>query len=347
MEGLKPELVGQTLAYKVKRGIFKELASNALDAWEDAQAKKLEKLPRQDFPRVLKDLADSKVRIATIDGTWFSVQRGPGGGWQALPEATKKPIGFTVDQLNLLASGQKLTQRAPYARGILNHLGQKGDDASSIEIPGFVLVIDEINRGNISAIFGELITLLEPDKRIGAKEELHLTLPANQEIFGIPLNLHVLGTMNTADRSVQALDVALRRRFEFVEMPPDPDVLDRLERVVDDLKLSDMLRAINRRLEVLLDRDHTIGHAFFVHVKTLEDLQDAFAHKIIPLLQEFFYGQWNKIGMVLGTGFIQEIKTKAKFKSGFDDGDMSTDSVVYAVTSSRDWTIDTFRGVLD
>ena len=166
------------------------------------------------------------------------------------------------------------------------------------------LFVDEINRGNISQIFGELITLLEPDKRLGAAHELIVTLPYSKELFGVPCNLDLIGTMNTADRSIEALDTALRRRFEFVECPPDYDLLG-FE--VEGVHVGRLLEAINRRLVRLYDRDHLIGHAYFMaleHEPRLEHLKSIFASRIIPLLQEYFFSDWGRIGLILGKSFV-------------------------------------------
>ena len=180
----------------------------------------------------------------------------------------------------------------------------------------YVLIIDEINRGNVSSIFGELITLLETDKRKGNKEELEVILPYSKELFSIPNNLHIIGTMNTADRSVEALDTALRRRFEFKEMMPDYSVIK--DEIVGEIKLSKVLETINQRIELLIDRDHTIGHSYFVGVDTKEKLASAFRNKIVPLLQEYFYGDYGKIGLVLGKGFIKKEKNKHLQFSSFN-----------------------------
>ena len=176
-------------------------------------------------------------------------------------------------------------------------------EVSKSENENHVLIIDEINRGNVSSIFGELITLLETDKRKGNKEELEVILPYSKELFSIPNNLHIIGTMNTADRSVEALDTALRRRFEFKEMMPDYTVIK--DERVGELKLSKVLETINQRIELLIDRDHTIGHSYFVGVNTEAKLASAFKNKIVPLLQEYFYGDYGKIGLVLGDGFVK------------------------------------------
>lgn len=165
-----------------------------------------------------------------------------------------------------------------------------------------VLIIDEINRGNISRIFGELLTLIEPSKRAGAPEALSVTLPYSRLSFSVPANVYLLGTMNTADRSLAGLDVALRRRFTFKEMPPQPDLLAGVE--VNGLDLGELLAVMNERIEVLLDRDHTLGHAYFMPLKVpggnaLPALAQVFRQQVLPLLQEYFFADWERIRWVL------------------------------------------------
>ncbi|MBK0403064.1 AAA family ATPase [Adhaeribacter sp. BT258] len=167
-----------------------------------------------------------------------------------------------------------------------------------------VLVIDEINRGNVSQIFGELITLIESDKRSGDSESLMIKLPYSKEDFSVPNNLYIIGTMNTADRSVEALDTALRRRFSFVEMPPQYE-LPEINREVEGYNLANILQKINQRIEKLLSKDNLIGHSYFMTANSLKDLRAVFQYKIIPLLQEYFFGDFGKIGLVLGEGFFQ------------------------------------------
>ncbi|MBV7273756.1 AAA family ATPase [Clostridiaceae bacterium UIB06] len=160
----------------------------------------------------------------------------------------------------------------------------------------YVLVIDEINRGNISKIFGEAFTLLEEDKRLGSENEVVLKLPYSKEDFTLPPNLHFIGTMNSSDKSIAPIDIALRRRFRFREIMPDENILS----VVDGIDLCELLKKINDRIEYLYDRDHMIGHAYFIGCSCLDDIARVILYKIIPLLQEYFYEEWDKIGLILG-----------------------------------------------
>jgi len=184
----------------------------------------------------------------------------------------------------------------------------------------YILLIDEINRGNISKIFGELITLIEDSKRIGASEEIQVVLPYSSRKFGVPQNLYIIGTMNTADRSIALMDTALRRRFEFVEMMPDLKTLQGI--AVEDINIYALLEIINKRVEYLYDRDHTIGHAYFMELKKddsdINTLSNIFKNKIIPLLQEYFYDDWEKIRLVLGDNQKENENFQfVKIKSGY------------------------------
>jgi 5-methylcytosine-specific restriction protein B len=200
----------------------------------------------------------------------------------------------------------------------------------------YVLIIDEINRGNVSQIFGELITLIEEDKRLGRAVALEVKLPYSKTSFGVPPNLYIIGTMNTADRSVEALDTALRRRFSFEEMPPLYD-LEALKSPLFGFPAGEILRAINQRIELLLDKDHLIGHAYFLN-KTDDTFITAFYKNIIPLLQEYFYGDYGKIGLVLGDGFVKKKQFDDKLFANFSSyGDTSafTEREVYEIVDYR------------
>lgn len=284
--------------------------------------------------------------------------------------------------------------------------------------PSYALFIDEVNRANVSAVLGELITLIEEDKRLGKENEITDTiLPYSKKEFGVPGNLYLVGTMNTADRSVEALDTALRRRFVFEEMIPQPALLhpkqllcdfwnsdehieidydewikepyksradafyeligisreleekilnnedytnEGLDWLIDDLEgvgdheftgiaLEKMLQKINERLQAILTKDHTIGHAWLMNVYSLGDLQAAFKNKILPLLQEFFYNDYAKIGLVLGDGFVQQKKVGKSLFATFKDGNELAsdyeDKIIYLLTDPADIDLDGFKSI--
>lgn len=218
-----------------------------------------------------------------------------------------------------------------------------------------VLVIDEINRGNISKILGEMITLLEPEKRLGQPEELKLPLAYTPEHrFGVPPNLHIIGTMNTADRSIALMDVALRRRFTFEEMMPQAEVIvDVIAKATDNMPLANLtallFEAINGRIRFLYDRDHQLGHAYFLKVRSLEDLRQLFVDKLIPLLQEYFYEAWDKICVVLGCPF-DESGSPARSGDVIVDGAYRAPVIVATPLDSEvlsGWDNEDYEGRLD
>ena len=206
----------------------------------------------------------------------------------------------------------------PYYGALIKYLSELSVESveGKSERKNFVLVIDEINRGNISKVFGELITLIEPSKRLGRDEHIKVTLPYSGYPFSVPDNLYLIGTMNTADRSLALMDTALRRRFDFIEMMPDTSVLEdesgnAYSILVDGkrIDLVKLLKTLNERIAALYDREHTLGHAFFMpvinaiklndHVSALAELGKTFQNKIIPLLAEYFFEEWQKIRIVL------------------------------------------------
>jgi 5-methylcytosine-specific restriction protein B len=217
-----------------------------------------------------------------------------------------------------------------------------------------VLIIDEINRGNISRIFGELITLIEPSKRAGAEEALKVTLPYSKDHFSVPNNVYLIGTMNTADRSLAGLDIALRRRFTFREMPPKPELLSEI--TVGGLNLAQLLIAMNQRIEMLLDRDHCLGHAYFMPLEsepTLERLGQIFREQVLPLLQEYFFEDWQRIQWVLNDHrkapencFIEQ----PPFNSGSLFGDqvvLSNQNNQWLVNEDAFARVESFWGIVD
>lgn len=195
----------------------------------------------------------------------------------------------------------------------------------------YVLIIDEINRGNVPKILGELITLIEPSRRLGQQDETTVTLPYSGDTFGVPGNLHIIGTMNTADRSILPLDTALRRRFDHVERLPDPDHLLIADRI-DGIDLRKMLKAINARISLLMDRERQIGHTYLFNVTDIESLAAKFRTAILPLLAEYFYDDWSKIRHVLGGARFVVAKPPGDHGSGLEDeGLLDLDAAIHEV----------------
>ena len=248
------------------------------------------------------------------------------------PELSDNDVAYAIEE----GVFQKLCNRAR------NDLGNK-----------YAIFIDEINRGNISAIFGELITLIEEDKRTGEKNEIFATLPYSKKRFSVPANVYIIGTMNTADRSVEALDTALRRRFSFVEMNPDPAQLNTIEFKCTGIDLTKLLLAINGRIEKLLDKDYCIGHSYFMTIKDkqnpLEELKSIFKNKILPLLQEYFYGDWGKILLIIGNQFVEINKDTVKFLStnSYEEFEEYDEKPIYSFTNPASWTLDSFKSIYE
>jgi hypothetical protein len=213
----------------------------------------------------------------------------------------------------------------------------------------YALLIDEISRGNVASIFGELITLIEDDKRKGAKNELCARLPYSREEFVVPSNLYIIGAMNTADRSVEALDTALRRRFTFVAIPPQPERIQQPANLNVDLRK--LLGVINARIEKLLDKDHCIGHSYFMGIAEsgdpLAELRNVFATKILPLMEEYFYGDPAKIGMVLGERFVSRKDDATEWAEGDWGMDEFEERHVYTLRDPMTMKDEDFRAVYE
>jgi hypothetical protein len=317
IEGIRPlePMPGQPLQYGVVPGIFKRLCESAEEFLLPRTQSSNKKLSFEDALEALQaewnsnnnlqfelTRANKAFTISQFGNNRIPFRKASGGTAHSLSIRTLKglyngtrtrlPGGIGIyytpvlEKLKKYASEDELTDE---------NLNNKPDR--------FVLIIDEINRGNVSQIFGELITLIEADKRQYAKESIALRLPYSEDEFSVPPNVFILGTMNTADRSVEALDTALRRRFSFLPMMPDENKLKVTE---DGINLPAILATLNKRLRVLKDNDHTIGHAWFWNVQDLAGLQQVFANKVLPLLQEYFYNDYEKLGLLLGDTFFEK-----------------------------------------
>ncbi len=306
VEGIRAETddAGQ-LRYEVKPGIFKEVCEDAqteIDAKQNNVLAPIEASINQAIDKLISQAKTEEMIFNTKRGAEIKVSSNSAGTLFALT-STGSNITLSIRHIRNYLKKQSdiIVDQKSYEWAIANSLRSEVEYANSIEkVKPYVLIIDEINRGNISRIFGELITLIEESKRVGADEALSVTLPYSKEEFSVPDNVYIIGTMNSSDRSLTGLDIALRRRFTFIEMPPKLELLN--EVVVEGLNIGKLLEVINQRIEVLLDRDHCIGHANFMSLKTkptLEHLAKIFKQKIIPQLQEYFFDDWAKINMVL------------------------------------------------
>lgn len=378
VEGIKPMMNNgansRELKYEIKDGIFKDICNKALENYENSNLNTeelREKIElREKVEKFLNRLLETNEPISKTKGGNFFINSFNNNTIEIYSEDVERFDGIFKLSLStfitLLKSniefnsavemfkkvfGRDYADRThTYYFNLVNKfkeyekqavLKTEDNKISSNSLNSYIIIIDEINRGNISKIFGELITLIEPSKRIGADEELKVTLPYSKEEFGVPQNVYILGTMNTADRSITSLDTALRRRFEFIEMMPD---VGKLSNDYKDVNLRELLKAINTRIEYLLDREKTIGHAFFIDVENLEDLKKVFQNKIIPLLQEYFYNDYALISAVLNdNGMIEKCERNDKYLQKIKNLDnVDSDRVIYKFSDSKDWKEETF-----
>ncbi|EGK8037123.1 AAA domain-containing protein [Campylobacter lari] len=353
IEGIKPILNDdniQELKYEIKDGVFKELCKKALDNRDSIKnfnfyIDKLKEKTKEDDnnPEKYFELPNTKYSIQYRGGETFRIK---------FDDMSKNyrdyPVNIdNIEKLYKTSSTDEIYNSA-YVKAILNYLKLQGledykEKDEKTNLP-YIIIIDEINRGNVSKIFGELITLIEPSKRIDESEGLKVTLPYSGEKFGVPKNVYIIGTMNTADRSITSLDTALRRRFEFIEMMPKPNVLsDNCEGV----NLQELLKAINTRIEYLLDREKTIGHAFFIGIENLEKLKKVFQNKIIPLLQEYFYNDYTLIDAVLNeNGMLEKQDINNDYLKNMKDF-IERDNGIYKFSNSKDWNKSTFMKIYE
>ncbi|MEZ8608232.1 McrB family protein [Vibrio sp. 10N.239.311.G01] len=315
VEGLSAKTEGGQISYYEKEGVFKALCEKAKDYQETKTTDE-----KDDFDtlwgRFLNSLSELEegVRVDTVR-TFFIVTDVDNNTIRFEKDKGESTHSLSVKTLKDIFHGARVINGGlnPYYSALIKHLEKLAHSKREVktERQNYVLVIDEINRGNISKIFGELITLIEPSKRKGAQEPLEVTLPYSGDTFSVPDNLYIIGTMNTADRSLAMMDTALRRRFDFKEMMPNPKLF--ADKEVKGINLYKLLETLNKRIEVLYDREHTLGHAFLFPVfnevdegKAFIELQSAFKNKIIPLLEEYFYEDWSKIRLVLGDSLKQD-----------------------------------------
>ncbi|TXE85892.1 restriction endonuclease [Campylobacter volucris] len=354
VEGIKPIIDNdensQEVKYDIKDGIFKKLCKKALENRDNIKSFNFH---INDLKEKAKEDGNNPEKYFKLPNTKYSIQYRGGKTFRIKFDDMSKnhkdyPVNIdNIEKLYKTSSVDEIYNSA-YVRAILHYLKSQGlrdyeEKDEKTNLP-YIIIIDEINRGNVSKIFGELITLIEPSKRIGEPEGLKVRLPYSGEEFGVPKNVYIIGTMNTADRSITSLDTALRRRFEFVEMMPD---VSELSTDCGGVNLQELLKAINTRIEYLLDREKTIGHAFFIGVENLNDLKNVFQNKIIPLLQEYFYNDYALMDAVLNkNGILEKQDINNDYLKNMTEF-IESDKIIYKFSDSQKWDENTFKKIYE
>lgn len=357
IEGIKPDLDNTTgeLKYKLEVGCFKSFCDKVFGNFEEAWENLCDKL--DDEEKEFLEIPYISDETKTFPIEWNASHNGL--------KAKGAHRFFNKKQLENVYKkepGVKKRGHDNYRKAIVKFMQKEcglkeynGNEKSETVNNARVFIIDEINRGNISKIFGELITLIEPSKRIGVVEEMYAKLPCSGDEFGVPNNVYILGTMNTADRSIAMMDTALRRRFNFVEMMPDTSDSSPLKgKVIGDIDICEMLKIINKRIEYLYDREHTIGHAFFIGIDDFDGLASVFRNKVIPLLQEYFYDDYEKIRLVLGDdGKSEEYQFVSRklpennlFKGRILDDGNDDQKYVYGINQKAFDSPESYKGII-
>ena len=292
VEGIKPELDSEQLGYKLEDGIFKQICNKA----NEKETNNFDDVYEQFLEAILEyeEENNKPFTLKTSRNRVFGLKINSKNNLTILAGKDLQIAG-TLTKNNL----KNISDWKYYAKPIHEYLTTNYNFGISKinNNKSYILIIDEINRGDVSKIFGELITLIEEDKRISNKYQMTTTLPYSKEAFGVPNNLYIIGTMNTADRSIALLDTALRRRFDFEEIMPKPELL--ADKVVAGINLEQLLKRINERVTEKYDRDHQIGHSYLMGVETEKDLERAYKNRILPLLNEYFYNDTKTVSQIL------------------------------------------------